>query len=62
MDKIVGVHKDIDKLGRIVIPKKMRSLFHLKDDVELVVTEEGILIRNPKYKLVEKTDSIYDRE
>ncbi len=51
-DKI-GVHKELDQLGRIVIPKDMRDLFKLKECVELVVTKEGVLVRNPRYKLVE---------
>lgn len=51
----VGVIKELDNLGRIVIPKEMRTLFMLEKEVEIVVTEEGLLIRNPMYKLVEKT-------
>ena len=54
MDK-VGVIKEIDSLGRIVIPKEMRLLFDLNGEVEIVLTTEGLLIRNPRYKLVEKT-------
>lgn len=49
----VGVKKEVEPLGRICIPKEMRKLFDLKNEVELVVTSEGILIRNPKYVLVE---------
>ena len=48
-----GINKEIDSLGRLVIPKEMRSLFKMETEVELIVTEEGILVRNPKYKLVE---------
>ena len=51
MDK-VGVIKEIDKLGRIVIPKEMRERLGFERDVEVVMTEEGILIRNSVYKLV----------
>lgn len=54
MEKGVGVHKDFDTLGRIVIPKEMRALFGFEKTVELVVTEEGVLLRNPKYVLVKK--------
>ena len=54
MEKNIGLNKEIDNLGRLVIPKKMRDLFNIKREVELVVTEEGILLRNPKYKLVKK--------
>ncbi len=46
--------KEIDKLGRIVIPKEMRELFSLDSTVELVVVKEGILLRNSEYELVKK--------
>lgn len=53
----MGIHKEIDKLGRLVVPKEMRDLFRLDDEgVELIVTEEGILLRNPQYKLVKRDD------
>ena len=45
-----GINKEVDKLGRIVIPKKMRELFNITERVEMIVTKEGILIRNPKYE------------
>ena len=51
MEKI-GVIKEIDKLGRIVIPKEMRDILGFGDSVEVVVTEEGVLVRNPEYRLV----------
>ena len=53
MDKI-GIRKEIDKLGRIVIPKEMRALFNLQNEVELQITAEGILLKNPEYVLVKK--------
>ena len=56
MKNKIGVIKDIDNLGRLVIPKEMRDTFKLDKSVELVVTEEGVLVRNPKYKLVEKEE------
>jgi AbrB family looped-hinge helix DNA binding protein len=49
----VGVIKEIDKLGRIVIPKEMRDRYALGEMVEVAMTEEGVLVRNPKYMLVE---------
>ena len=52
-DGRIGVNKEIDSLGRLVIPKEMRDLFNLNRQVELVVTERGVLVRNPRYKLVE---------
>ena len=52
----VGIRKEIDKLGRICIPKEMRRLFQLEDEVELQVTKEGILLKNPEYVLVKKQE------
>ena len=51
MDRI-GIKKEIDKLGRICIPKEMRKLLNLENEVELQITKEGILIKNPEYTLV----------
>ena len=52
MNNEIGIKKEIDRLGRIVIPKEMRSLFSFENEVELIVTENGVLIKNPEYKLV----------
>ena len=52
MNNEIGINKEIDNLGRLVIPKEMRKLFNFDDEVELVVTDKGILVRNPKYKLI----------
>ena len=51
MEKI-GVKKETDKLGRVCIPKDMRKLFNIDGEVELQITKEGILIKNPGYILV----------
>ena len=50
----VGMQITIDKLGRIVIPKGYREFYHIdKDDkVCLIDTPNGLLITNPKYKVV----------
>ena len=50
--KNVGITKGIDKLGIIVIPKELRERFGIEESVEVVATEQGILLRAPKYKLV----------
>ena len=52
----VGIIKEIDSLGRIVIPKDFRERLLLDKKVEMVLTDSGILIRNSKYKLVEITE------
>ena len=52
METVVGIIKEIDKLGRIVIPKEFRDRFGLSDSVEIIGTKSGIVLRNPEYKLV----------
>ena len=54
--EFVGVLKGFDKLGRIVIPKELRERFALADEVEIVATKEGVLLKNPKYVLVKKEE------
>ena len=51
----IGVKRELDKLGRVVIPKEFRTMYALEDEVEIVATEEGVLIRNPEYILVKKS-------
>ena len=57
MNNAVGIIKEIDKLGRIVIPKEMRERLNLDTKVEVLLTEQGVLIRNSEYTLVKKTKS-----
>ena len=51
MDKI-GLIKEIDKLGRIVIPKYLRDRYLFGSSVEIIATKDGILMRNPEYKMI----------
>ena len=53
---VLGIVKEIDRVGRIVIPKEFRERLKLESDVEMVMTAEGVLIRNPKYEIVKKAD------
>lgn len=53
MNESIGIIKEIDNLGRIIIPKEYRKRLQLEKSVEVILTAEGILIRNPKYELVE---------
>ena len=53
----VGVIKEIDKLGRIVIPKEFRQRLGLDKEVEILVTKDGILLKNPEYVLVKTEKS-----
>ena len=50
----IGIIKEIDKLGRLVIPKEMRKRFSIDGMVELVLTEEGILIKKLMLSLLEE--------
>ena len=52
MNEKVGVIKEIDNLGRIVIPKEIRERLLLDKKVEVIITKEGALLRNPEYILV----------
>ena len=52
MKDTVGIIKEIDRIGRIVIPKEFRERYGLIEEVEIVATNSGVLIRNPEYKLV----------
>ena len=53
MDQI-GIKKQIDKLGRISIPMEIRKLLKLEKEIEMQITKEGLLIKNPEYILVKK--------
>ena len=50
----VGIIKSFDRLGRLVIPKELRDRYGLVGDVEIVATEEGILIRSPEFLLARR--------
>lgn len=52
MEAFVGIIKEIDKLGRIVIPKEFRERLGLTETVEIIATEWGVVLRSPKYMLV----------
>ena len=51
---MIGIQKKIDNLGRIVLPKEIREFYcmGLDDTIEIIPTEDGILIRKPGYKIV----------
>ena len=54
MEKEVGIIREIDRNGRLVIPMELRRLYNLVGKVEIVACEEGVLVRNPKYQVVER--------
>ncbi len=56
METMVGIIKEINNVGGIVIPKDIRERFGLTESVEIILISSGILLRNPEYKLI-KVDS-----
>ena len=52
----IGILKECDKLGRIVIPKELRERYALNSEVEIIATKDGILIKKPKYILTKKEE------
>ena len=57
MKEKIGVLKELDMLGRIVIPKEFRKRYGFGDQVELIPTEDGLLLRSPEYRLVKIENS-----
>lgn len=62
MKEAIGVIKEIDSLGRIVIPKEMRDRLFFDNKVEVVLTKEGVLLRNPEYELIKIKDKPADKK
>ena len=56
----IGIIKEFDKLGRLVIPKELRERYSLDGKVEIIATPDGILVKNPDYVLtkIKKRDSL----
>ncbi len=47
MNTLVEIVKEIDNAGRIVIPKEFRERFGLTETVEIIATEQGVLLKSP---------------
>ena len=54
--KKIGILKEFDKLGRIVVPKDIRDRYFLHGKVELVLTDEGVLLKSPEYVLTKTVE------
>ena len=50
----IGIIKEFDKVGRLVIPKEFRDRYALNRKVEIVAMKNGVLIKNPEYVLTKK--------
>jgi len=51
----VGIIRKVDDLGRVTIPKEYRRFYHFEENKPICIidTPEGVLLTNPKYKVVE---------
>ena len=49
----IGIIRKVDNLGRIVIPKEIRKFYHINanDEIEIVTTPDGIILRKPEYEV-----------
>ena len=52
----IGITKEIDELGRLQIPKEIRKRLGLEKNVTLIVTSEGLLVKNDAYRLVKVSE------
>lgn len=45
--KAIGIVRQLDKLGRIVLPKELRKVFHIdnEDSLEIFVEEDRIILK-----------------
>lgn len=50
----IGIIRKVDNLGRIVIPKEIRKFYHINasDEIEIVTTPDGIILRKPEYEVL----------
>ena len=50
----IGIIKEFDKLGRLVISKELRERYALNNKVEIVATKDGVLMKSPEYILTKR--------
>lgn len=50
LGETIGIRRNIDNLGRVVIPKELRKTLNIKDNdtLEIFATQNGIFIRKVK--------------
>ena len=53
----IGITRKMDNLGRVTIPKEYRRFFKMErnHNVEIIATDDGILIRVPNREVKELT-------
>lgn len=49
----IGIVRKVDSLGRVTLPKELRRVFKLDkdDEIEILATDEGILLRIPNIEV-----------
>lgn len=49
----IGIVRKVDSLGRVTLPKELRRVFKLdkNDEVEILATDQGILLRVPNIEV-----------
>lgn len=61
---VIGITRRIDELGRVTIPSEIRRTYSLKknDVVEIVGTDEGILLRVPGITVIREPAKFPDEK
>lgn len=49
----IGIVRKVDSLGRVTLPKELRRVFRINEDdkIEILATDEGILLRIPNIEV-----------
>lgn len=49
----IGIVRKVDSLGRVTLPKELRRVFKINEDdkIEILATDEGILLRIPNIEV-----------
>ena len=53
-----GIKLEVDSIGRIYIPKRIREQYGIEKDFEVLLHDEGIYLRCPRYALVEREEKV----
>ena len=56
MKELVGITKKLDELRRVTIPIEYLRNYGIEKFIEIIPTQDGILIRSPLYTLVKRSE------
>ena len=51
-----GIKLEVDSIGRIYIPKRIREQYGIEKEIEVLLHDEGIYLRSPRYALVAREE------